>query len=320
MTTLQPSSPALLQPSRAPSSHTGSLLLVDDEPDNLDLLEGMLARSNYRMTRCDSGVAALAMLRAHPDDFDAVLLDRMMPELDGISVLREMKAHADLQRIPVILQTAAGNSVQVAEGLAAGAHYYLVKPFDRAQLLPIVQGAVNTFQVMRDMRRRLLEANPLGLIENGRFRYRTLMEARELAAWLSRASGDPSPIAFGLQELMINAVEHGSLEIGYERKRAALMAGTLEQEVQSRLEDPRFAGRSVTVDVIRTDAEVVYTITDEGPGFDHAHFAASQGDRLLNPNGRGIMIARELSFDDVSFLGRGNVVKARVALEDWQEL
>ena len=118
-------------------------------------------------------------------------IDLSMPEVDGLTVLREIKADPRLQRVPVILQTAAGNAVQVGEGLAAGAHYYLVKPFDRAQLLPIVHGAVSTYQTMREQRRRLLEANPLGLIETGRFRFRTLVEARELAAWLARASRSP---------------------------------------------------------------------------------------------------------------------------------
>ena len=152
---------------------SGHLLLVDDEPDNLDLLEGMLARSNYKTSRAENGRIALDILRAHPEKFDAVLLDRMMPEMDGITVLQHMKADDLLMRLPVILQTAAGNTMQVSEGLAAGAHYYLVKPFDRGQLLPIVNGAVANYQMMRDMRSRLLESNPFGLIISGKFRFRT---------------------------------------------------------------------------------------------------------------------------------------------------
>lgn len=302
------------------TARSGSLLLVDDEPDNLDLLEGMLSPTSYQTTRCEGGREALERLRRQPDEFDAVLLDRMMPDIDGLSVLRTMKADAKLQRIPVILQTAAGNAVQISEGLAAGAHYYLVKPFDRSQLLPIINGAVSNFQLMKEMRRRLLDANPLGLIESGRFRFRTVGEACELATWLARASGDPSPIAFGLQELLINAVEHGSLELGYDAKRVALRTGTLNAELAERALNPEFAKRSVTVDVTRSETEVIYTITDEGPGFDHTYFANTSGERLHNPNGRGIMIARELSFDDVTYLGRGNQVRARASLLDWTEL
>jgi len=304
----------------AAPKRVGSLLLVDDEPDNLDLLEGMLARTKHQTTRAENGRIALDMLLAEPERFDAVLLDRMMPEMDGIAVLQKMKADPRLERIPVILQTAAGNTQQISEGLAAGAYYYLVKPFDRAQLLPIVEGAISNHQQMREMRTKLSEANPLGMIVSGRFRFKTLDEARELAAWLARANGDPGPVAYGLHELLINAVEHGNLGLGYKAKCAALKAGRLDDELAQRAADPVLGNRHVTVDVARDEQTVTYTIYDEGDGFDYHQFERADSNRLLDPNGRGIMIARDLSFDEVVYLGNGNTVRATVELGAWQEL
>lgn len=301
------------------AARNGQLLLVDDEIDNLDLLEGMLAKTNYGLTRCQTGREAIALLKAAPDKFDAILLDRMMPEMDGVSVLRQIKHDAALSSIPVILQTAAGTAMQVSEGLAAGAHYYLVKPFERSQLLPIIHGAVRSHQTMRELRQRLLRTNPLGLIQSGRFCFQTLEEAHELATYLARAVGNPGPIAYGLRELMVNAVEHGSLELGFQAKRDALKSGNLDAVLQQRSSMPVFSQRKVTVDVERDAERVIYTISDEGPGFDASGFAMMRSLHVKEPNGRGILIAQEMSFDRVEYLGRGNVVRASALLEGRQE-
>lgn len=296
------------------------LLLVDDEPDNLDLLEGMLARTGYQTERCELGIEALRLLRSDPERFDAVLLDRMMPGMDGIQVLQQMKDDPRLQSIPVILQTAAGNSQQIAEGLQAGAHYYLVKPFDRAQLLPILKGAISDFRTMRDMRARLQGSLSLGIMHSGEFEFGTLAEGHELANLLARASGEPSPVVYGLRELLNNAVEHGNLEIGFEAKRDALIAGNYEALIEARARDPRYASRRVFVSLKRTPELMVYTIRDEGQGFDWRAFMDISAERLVGPNGRGIQLARELSFDTLTYLGTGNEVRAEVSLAAWREL
>lgn len=304
----------------SPAAAEIRLLLVDDEPDNLDLLEGMLVRTGYPTERCELGSEALALLRANPSRFDAVLLDRMMPGLDGIEVLKAMKADPQLASVPVILQTASGNNQQVAEGLAAGAHYYLVKPFDRAQLLPILNRAIVDARTMRAMRERLLASAPLGLMQNGEIEFSTLAEATELAHVLARASGEPSALVFGLHELLSNAVEHGNFEIGFDAKRDALLAGTYAALLDDRAKDPRYQDRRVRVSLKRASDRVVFTISDDGPGFDWQAFQQAPPERLLGPNGRGIQLARDLSFDSLSFVGRGNEVRAEVMLAGWRSL
>lgn len=221
--------------------------------------------------------------------------------------------------LPVILQTAAGSPHQVAQGLEAGAHYYLVKPFDRAQLIPIVAGAVANYRNIREMTRRMLSSVALGLILSGEFRFTTLEEAKELATFLARASGDPSPVAFGLFELLSNAIEHGCLGIGYEDKKAALLRGDYASLVAERQRTQGTERRFATVRIERTDDAVVYTVSDPGEGFDSAAFLDAMPHRLTEPNGRGIQIARELSFDSVEYLGCGNCVRASVALAAWRE-
>ena len=306
---------AELDPKRPPT-----LLIVDDEPDNLDLLEGMLARTPYHLVRAESGREAIDHLEQNPEGFDAVLLDRMMPGMDGIQVLKRMKEHPRLQSLPVILQTAAGSPTQVAQGLEAGAHYYLVKPFDRAQLVPIVEGAVANYRTIRDMTRRLLSSAALGLIVSGDFRYSTIDEARELATFLARASGDPSPVAFGLFELLSNAIEHGCLGIGYEAKKAALRRGDYDRMLEERMQACPESRRHATVRIERDDEKVSYTVSDPGDGFDPESYLQQDVYRLTDPNGRGLQVAKELSFDKLEFLDGGRTVRASVALASWREL
>lgn len=302
-----------------PATSQATLLIVDDEPDNLDLIEGMLARSPYSLVRAESGREALELLAAEPDRYDAVLLDRMMPGMDGITVLRSIKENPRLNALPVILQTAAGSPHQVAQGLEAGAHDYLIKPFDRAQLIPIVAGAVGNYRNIREMTRRMLSSVALGLILSGEFRYSTLEEAKELATFLARASGDPSPVAFGLFELLSNAIEHGCLGIGYEQKKAALLRGDYPAVLAARRAEREPSRWFATVRIERDDEAVTYTVADPGAGFDASAFLEALPHRLTEPNGRGIQIARELSFDSVDYLGCGNTVRARVALSAWRE-
>jgi two-component system, sensor histidine kinase and response regulator len=113
------------------------LLLVDDEPRNLDVLEGLLLPLGHSVERVDRGRAALASFEASPPDL--VLLDLMMPEMDGIDVLlhiRAMPAHGD---VPVILVTAHADREHRVRGLRAGADEFLEKPVDGAILLARVQ-------------------------------------------------------------------------------------------------------------------------------------------------------------------------------------
>ena len=105
------------------------ILVVDDEPLNLAIIEEYLCEEpSYVLdTAAEGGKCLVGTLAARPG-YDLVILDRMMPILDGMALLRRMKGDARFSDVPVIMQTAAAAPDQVREGLAAGAYYYLTKP------------------------------------------------------------------------------------------------------------------------------------------------------------------------------------------------
>src|SRR5918995_5653442 len=113
------------------------ILTVDDTPENLEILRMRLEAQGYEVVEAVDGEEGLAKARELRPDL--VLLDIMMPKRDGISVVREMKADADLRHIPVILVTAKADTKDVVEGLDAGGDDYLTKPFEHRALVARVR-------------------------------------------------------------------------------------------------------------------------------------------------------------------------------------
>jgi DNA-binding response OmpR family regulator len=107
-------------------------MVVDDELDVAAMLAFTLAVEGYEVATFSDGQSALDAIHAsHPD---IVILDVMMPKLDGIEVLRRLKADAATRDIPVVMLTARVGDEDVWEGWQAGADYYLTKPFEPNEL------------------------------------------------------------------------------------------------------------------------------------------------------------------------------------------
>jgi anti-sigma regulatory factor (Ser/Thr protein kinase) len=146
------------------------------------------------------------------------------------------------------------------------------------------------------------------------YQIRTLPEAKALAGLLAALHPDPDRVVVGLTELLVNAVEHGNLGITYREKADLLDRGTLQSEIERRLALPAHASRRVKVTLRRTPEALSTWIEDEGEGFDWRPYNDYDPDRALDPNGHGIAIARGVSFDEVTYHGRGNLVVAVVRL------
>lgn len=112
---------------------TGRILVVDDIEVNLRLLSARLAREYYEVVPAESGEAALAVLASQP--IDLVLLDVMMPGIDGFEVCRKIKATAKLMHVPVVLITALDQPSDRITGLEAGADDFLTKPVEDLPLM-----------------------------------------------------------------------------------------------------------------------------------------------------------------------------------------
>jgi two-component system phosphate regulon response regulator PhoB len=108
--------------------HGYKILIVEDDVSMGDMIEMLLSSHQFRTLRAKDGIEGLRLARETRPS--AVILDRMMPELDGHGVLKELKKDPALRKIPVLMLTAENRLHEVEESLALGALDYIVKPFD----------------------------------------------------------------------------------------------------------------------------------------------------------------------------------------------
>ena len=120
-----------------------SVLVVDDEPMTRDLIRLMLQRAGFIVREAADGLDALR--RIEIDGLpDVLILDVMMPNMDGLTLCRELRQRADTATIPVIMLSAKTAQSAINEGLEAGATKYLTKPIARQELLASLNEVLNT--------------------------------------------------------------------------------------------------------------------------------------------------------------------------------
>ncbi|MDR1048441.1 MAG: response regulator, partial [Synergistaceae bacterium] len=114
------------------------ILVVDDEPVNIQVLTNLLTIRNYSVSKAYNGLEALGMIEAG-EEFDLVLLDVMMPKMSGYEVCRHLRERYSLFELPVVMLTAKNQVQDIVLGFQSGANDYLTKPFDKEELLARVR-------------------------------------------------------------------------------------------------------------------------------------------------------------------------------------
>jgi two-component system alkaline phosphatase synthesis response regulator PhoP len=126
-----------------------TILAVDDEVHILELLSYNLERDGYHVLKAETGEDALETLEK--EKVDIVLLDWMLPGIDGIEVLRRIRANKALRTLPVIFLTAKGDEISKVVGLEVGSDDYLVKPFGVHELLARIKAVLRRSESSFDM-------------------------------------------------------------------------------------------------------------------------------------------------------------------------
>jgi DNA-binding response OmpR family regulator len=287
------------------------ILVVEDEPISQKILVKLLEQNGYQVTAADTGQQAWQYLSAEPPRFEAVLLDRNLPDIDGMDLLARIQGDAELKKIPVIMQTAMTEPEDIQHGLKSGAYYYVTKPFEQVPLLAIIEAAVRHLHNQRLLVNEVKRTTSLLThLQSAEFSFRTPQQARDLATLLSTACPNGDKVVLGLSELMMNAVEHGNLNIRYRDKTELLNNGTLMEEIERRLSHPLYAEKTASIYYQRLGHAAQFRIRDQGAGFNWRDYLEISPDRAFDTHGRGIAMAKIFSFNQLEYLGCGNEVIA----------
>ena len=264
-------------------------LVVEDVPETGQLLADVLRRRGFQATVFMEGKPAVPWTRANKPEL--ILLDLMLPDVDGFTICENLKLDRETNLIPIIMVTALDTSKDMVHGLQVGANRYLTKPFTVEQL----NGAINDALSWRDELQRHGTAGEIHFQLQSDTEY--LDELNHLLAALFLYTGlsesQVKQLTMAVRELGTNAIEWGH-----------------QKQVD----------RIVTV-TYRIDAEkITIYIRDEGSGFDphHVPHAAQPEDPIghmmvrealgLREGGFGILLARGL-VDDLQYNETGNEVR-----------
>jgi adenylate cyclase len=185
------------------------ILIADDQPMNVDMLRTRLAVHGYTLLTAADGEEALGKARAEQPDL--ILLDVMMPKMDGVEVCRRLKEDPTLPFTPIIMVTAKADSMDIVAGLEAGADEYLTKPVDHAALVARVKSMLRIkalHDTVQDQAARLAEQSSQLAAWNRTLEQRVADQLAELER-IGRLKRFFSP---QLAELIISAGEERLLE------------------------------------------------------------------------------------------------------------
>jgi two-component system, OmpR family, alkaline phosphatase synthesis response regulator PhoP len=117
-----------------------SILIVEDDRDISELISFTLVREGYKIAKAFDGFTALQMAAA--EKYDLILLDLMLPDLDGLEICRNLKGDINTRVIPIIMVTAKGEEADIVTGIELGADDYIVKPFSPKVLMARIKAAI----------------------------------------------------------------------------------------------------------------------------------------------------------------------------------
>ncbi len=307
---------ALLQQGKAIN-----ILAVEDDAISMAFLEAQIADLGHQMQQAANGKEALQILREQHETIDLVLMDREMPVMDGMKAVRIMKEDKYLRTIPVIMVTGSDSSEDMREGLAAGVFYYITKPVDATILNSVIAAALREVEQQKILKEELGQhKNSFNMLKTARFEFQTLSEAESLAAFMANCFPNPERVLPGLGALLINAIEHGNLSTGYEKKSELLEAGIWRAEIERVQRMDIHKDKVATATIAHKNKGVYAIIEDMGEGFVWRKYMQIDPSRSSDNHGRGIAQANVMSFDKITYNERGNQAIAFVSHQeqlDW---
>ncbi len=289
--------------------------MTEDSPETRLVLRKLCENRGFEVVEAADGEEGVRMARSRRPDL--IFLDLWMPRLDGMSALSRIRDHDPT--VPVVIVSAKSDSETTEEALSLGAVNLIRKPFDKQEIQFVLDQIYKAIEEQADIHDvlDLVDTRSTGLS----FTSATAMLSK-VVAYLGRELQNGYPgyeipiteIKLALYEALANAYEHGNLEISFEEKTKALEeVDGITRLLQERLSRPDLAERRIHVMVSYGRECALYTIRDEGPGFDHAAHCGRPLAATTALHGRGITLIRHY-MDEIEWNESGNEIRIRKCL------
>jgi CheY-like chemotaxis protein/two-component sensor histidine kinase len=240
------------------SPSNARVLVVDDEPRNTRLLEALLVPSGYDVRIAASGAECLALAR----DADLILLDAMMPGLDGFEVVRRLREDPTARLIPIVMVTALNSADDRLRALEAGCDEFLSKPFDKNEVLARVRTLVRLNYYRRQLDEKAKLESVVRRMSDGILicdaNWKILVSNETAAAYLGIGRGDAHPLDLLYHAYDVTASREEVARLAYRRTTFELRRAASDRFQELVLE----ATVEVLRDVERAPSSVIMTLRD----------------------------------------------------------
>ncbi|WP_135076401.1 response regulator [Terasakiella sp. SH-1] len=329
------------------------VLIVEDEADVREDVVDFLELNDFDTVEAVDGRDGLAKAVEHQPDI--IVSDLSMPNMDGTEFFESLKNnHPEVAGIPFLFLTASTARENELRAKELGANDFLTKPIDFEILLATIKAqlkatersihsinlSINDFfqkleaggttqlsknkqaqlQSIVDRHKDLMKksSRPVAAIQklkNAEYHIQTIDDAENVALTMSHFFPEPENALLGLNELLVNAIEHGNLGITYDDKGDLLENGEWVEECERRLQQDKYKDRVAVCTFRRLDDCLEVEIIDEGDGFNWQKYTDFSPERMAHTHGRGIMLSMHMAFNEVEYKGKGNHVVARTFIQ-----
>jgi DNA-binding response OmpR family regulator len=256
-----------------------NVLVVDDEIEILNILEFFLSKEFKNVYKSQDAFSALEFIYKSNKKVDVILLDVMMPILDGFQIAKILKMQREYNKIPIIMLSALGEDANIKKGFLVGADDYIVKPARKDTIIETVSKVI----------RKNENLNSSGRVYNIKFELKSdfeyIKEINNMAKWIFSNTGAEemmvSDLVYSLNEMCANAIEHGNRSD---------------------------KNKNVFVECDVYSDKAVVSIKDEGRGFNPEDtLERLEGADMYRLRGRGMIITRQL-IDNIEYVENGKQV------------
>lgn len=291
-----------------------TLLVIDNNHDAVNFLREMLDNSPYTIVSTNDGEEGFNILLQDPDRFSAIILGQNIQGINGVRLVHKINSSSSMKTIPVIMEASTGTMEEMEICIRAGARYYIPKPIDKAAIPRIIATAIRDQARYREAEQSVWSYKPINTMVHATFKIKSLHDVQPISSLIANECPNPRLAAVGISEILINAIEHGNLGITYQEKTILHEKEQWLSEIERRLQLPENKDKHVIVVFSKTDGHINIRITDHGEGFNWREYQTLDSTRVFDNHGRGIIMARNLAFEDMIYHGKGNDVECIIPL------